>query len=361
MAMFLQIVGAVALIGIALVVLVIASLWIKVRRAMKAIGLNDLKSFTQGSGSEPITLELEQIVGDVDWAQPEKMKALRDYLTSQGFKSLGVFQFEAMGDMQAEGWADAQRMITAVTYQHSALDKPWMDLVVREPGGRRAWTATNAPMGGAIETMPGKEKHYDANKTPSELMEHLETMVPAGLQREAPPENSTAFKQRLESAYAEEMEWRLCRGGPTEREVRAHMGADEGEADEDLFQKTHRALKTQNAVKLETLLLDRFGKETTMTVAEWREVESRLVFIHEHQTPERLNAIVEDWVGSDDVDPEGPFDEDETNFQPRAAFAAFNKKLEGEEGFIKVGEMSRPVRADVYKAPPPPDDDDDDE
>jgi hypothetical protein len=372
MSLFLQIVGVVFLVILAIGAFVVLTVWLKIRRALKAIGLKDFQSFARGlgAGGEPARLELEPILGDVDWAQPEAMKALRDFLIGEGFESVGVFQTEGLGDIQLEGWAGPVRSLCAATYQHSALHRPWVDLIVRSEDGR-SWTATNAPMGGEMEVPPNKVKHFDANATPAALLARLNEMVPPDAVRLKPPTTSSAFKERFEAVYAEEMEWRLSRGGPTEREVRAVMAQSGDADDEDLYRQTHRVLKNQAAEKLTGLLRERFERETTMSVADWREVEDRLVFVHEHDTPDRLNDLVETWApphddeDEDGVDDEdegqdgtGPFESEAADFQPRLAFARYNETLALDSRFVKIGELSKPVGADVYRAPLADEDDD---
>src|SRR5262249_1624139 len=104
------------------------------------------------------------------------------------------------------------------------------------------------------------------------------------------------FPAAFEKVYADEMDWRNGRGGPTEEEVRAVAGASGEECDDWVVDATRAMLGQQALQELEKALRRRFREQSGMPREEWDRVRRRLVVVHDRLTREGLAAKLARWV-----------------------------------------------------------------
>ncbi len=348
MGLFLKIPGILFLALIATIVGVILHVRWRLRRLF-----GQLAEVAGSMGPPPLELDLQPIVGDIVWRDEQQVMVLVGRLSAQGFHSLGAFQVEAAGQLQVEGWADASRSLTAAIYQHSAVDRPWIDYV-REYEGRRADTASNASGIAEIDPKPGNFRLIDPSLCPVELLAHLLCTARALPVRPAP---STAyeFKERFEAYHADEMEWHAARGGLTEEETRKIAALSGDNHNEELINAALKHYRGWSTGAMAELLTERFRRSTKMSVSEWSRFEGSLFFVHDNLTPGELNQLVDERL-YDPPDDDRNDDEigllDESDPTPaRAAFAAYNSTLPATVRFIKLGELAEPIAADVYRTP----------
>jgi hypothetical protein len=165
-------------------------------------------------------------------------------------------------------------------------------------------------------------------------------------------ETASDFAARFEKAYADEMDWRNSRGGPTLDEIK-RIAAEKGMEVEDEVLEAQFADTRARAIRdLEIALREKYLETSNLSAMEWEHKRQRIAFIHEKLTPEMLETYVYEWELVDDEDEE--LEEpifNSTNFAPQREFVTLNQKAPDGKRFEKIGELDHPVKADVYLAP----------
>ena len=191
-------------------------------------------------------------------------------------------------------WVNPDQAAIAVVYEHPVAGA-WMDFVSRYDDGTRI-TFTNTGQGGGLDHQPGHLIERRPGLDPRSLYQEFFEARP---ERPAIPVRADEFVAVFEKAYADEMDWRNGRGGPTEREIRA-IAAESGFEDDDaLVEATRERMQEQALDDLDATLRQRFSRETSLSVAEWERVRDRLVIVHDRLTPERLDETAAEWVDED--------------------------------------------------------------
>jgi hypothetical protein len=246
----------------------------------------------------------------------------------------------------------------AVVYEHDAAGV-WIDIVTRYADGTSI-TYSTARKGGELDQRPGHSCTRDPEASPSVLYQRFLAERP---QRPMAAVTAEDFVQRFEQAYADSMDWRNARGGPTEEEIRAIAEASGEEVSEDLVKAIREQKRLEAMDGLRQAIQERFLKESSLSAAEWEEVRDRLVFVHNQLTQAEVGELFDQWVGDGEVVASRPQEAEGTN--AREFFAALVELAPAAREFRKLGTVSDPLEADVYAAPkflynPDEDDTDDD-
>jgi len=159
------------------------------------------------------------------------------------------------------------------------------------------------------------------------------------------PAVASEFREVFERAYADEMDWRLSRGGATEEEIRRMALASGEEYSDEQIAATLELQRWEAIESLNTALRKRFAEETTMSVAEWDRISDELLFIHDDLSADELRDMVEDWFSEDPDQYRWPED-----LPGRETFATVIAQIPENRRPRRVGTVSEPVEADVYTA-----------
>jgi hypothetical protein len=343
MGLILKSLGVLFLFLIFLVIALILFIRFKVRQFAKS--LSDMVEGAAGAGAMPNEIELERVLGEADWNNEDGYRALSSPLPDLGFEDAGLWRIDMMGGILVHAWVKPEESVYSIVYEHPQAGV-WMDFVTYYENGE-SLTYSNTPMGGKLEKPPGKVSRYFPELGAVALFEKMMAERP---DRPLKPISADTFQGDFERAYAEEMEWRNSRGGPSLDEVRATLGetSDGEEIDEDMVRATHQIQQSQALQGLQENLRKRFLQTANMPPAEWEEVRERLVFVHDRLSPDLVREIFTDYTELED-------DEvhilDSEHFSARRAFSSANAQLRSDLRFRKLGELTEPVAADVYCAP----------
>ena len=164
----------------------------------------------------------------------------------------------------------------------------------------------------------------------------------------------------IEDAYAESADAYLLR--PIEeaelrRELKSSAGDDETELDEQLLGRVQAQLPRVVADKLREACRAQFVRETKLSAREWQAARGRLLVLHDRTPLTELaarkirglphaNAAYRTAAIRKRLKQSKP-----ANLSPRAKFAELNQTLPSWERYTKLGEVSRPIPADIYCAP----------
>lgn len=353
MSLFLQILGALCLGAVVLLVLLIVAwrlvVWVFRKKLMDAM---DPFQYAH----VPPRLHLGRRPR-IEWKDPAAVLQQADALHGVGFSDAGLFVPHEVPYLRIHALVRPEDSAWAVVYEHDKAGI-WTDLYSRYEDGTGV-TYTTAPMGAEVESPPGCTKVTEPGADLAELYHRFlgerrtEGLVAA---------SADTFASIFEKAYAQSMDWRNSRGGPTEEEIRRTLEASGEEVTEEAVAAV-RAMQLEQALEgLEVALRERFLATTRLSAAEWEAVDGRLLFIHDLLPEERVALLFYQAQGGDEDDEDVPEIPPALRGLPaRQLFARLNETAPPDRRFEKLDELSQPLPADVYASPEtdePPDLDD---
>ena len=155
-----------------------------------------------------------QKVDSVSWLDPQKSQTLAQGAMELGFQPISQFFFTELGVGLYALYHPRENAYSAI-YNHPKAGV-WADIFCRYQDGGNL-TVTNSPNSGVLDQPPGKIVLSLSGASFSDLFTRFLMD-----RRRVPQISATAeqFVERFQNAYAEEMDWRNQRGGPTEEEIR---------------------------------------------------------------------------------------------------------------------------------------------
>ena len=360
MKLFLIIVAAlVTAFALCLLMLVLWLKWLT-RKLGKSLGdslsgLAELAEKMQGA-VPPLRIKLEPLEA-VDWRDSDEAEALIEPLRVAGFQEIGGFAMEP-GEVTMQAFQLPEENAYAIVYEHPQASV-WLDLVTRYRDGSKLTYATLADT--LLDRAENNVIRYFEGMPGDELLKRFLAERPAKPMEPVPAGDFAAF---FEQAYAENMDWIIARGGPTEEEIRRHC-EKRGQEWTPLLASAIRA-RWASAIDefYGEQLQERFLTDSGVNAGRWERIRERVVFIHDHMAPARLEALCEQEYDEDEDD-DGLYDTrpassalDDGDSSPRRLFARWNRGRGSGERYEKIGEVAAPVAADVYLSP---EDDDEDE
>lgn len=242
-------------------------------------------------------------------------------LKALGFEEIDSYTIDQMPGFHMSALVHPSHQIWGVVNEHPQAGI-WTDLNTRYPDGS-SFTVASAPETG-IDQHPQHRNVKVPGGSAEQLLARMLSERPAGPASLTPDQFVTNF----EGGYAEVMDWRLSRGGPTAEEVKA-VAALKGQVltEEDL-KLAMQVQRAQSMAELDRLLGALFLEQSAIPASQWTKVEHRVIYIHDDLTEEELNSRA-----GHELPPGGT---------PR-------QRAEGH--FDKLGVVKGPVEADVYVGP----------
>jgi hypothetical protein len=326
-----------------------------------------LRSALRGAATELNNLNLQMAVpARVHLQRREKLHWLDEDAANRhlqplwrlGFQDVGCFEIVEMPGVKLRALARPEETLWAIVYEHP-IAGVWMDFVTRYADGERtigSLTTSNAKQGDELEHRPGYDKIYAPELDADGLYErHRAARRTDVAWQPVVPEN---YPTEFEKAYADEMDWRYSKGGVSENELRAIAAKSGIEMSDDELQSLREANEMQAAHALTEVVRERFLEQTAMPAAEWERLRDRLVIIHERMTPTLVNDEFRTWIF--EQDDASNFDEEAadqsaeppypSHLSARQGFDYLNSTLPAARRFEKIGEVTEPVAADIYRA-----------
>ncbi|MDM8551819.1 hypothetical protein QUF72_17180 [Desulfobacterales bacterium HSG2] len=333
MSTFLQIMGGIFLFIIIAVVAVILYFRFKW-----------LKLVDQLSLAEILTPFRIHTVPDVspDWLEEKAVDKAISAFHSLGFTDVGPFRIEEMPMIKLFGLIHTQEQVMAVVYKHESVGT-WSDVVVEYESGEE-FTVSNAPTGEELDTRPDVRKLFD------ETWDEIQLFRTVIQERKPGPFKSVSvkdFPRTFEKSYAEDMAWRNRRG-TTKKEIRRVAGNMDIQTSKSHIDEAYAVSLEETVERLNEECIQQFIETTDMSVSEWEKIRDRIFIIHEKIPPNMLPEYVDAYIGfSEDqieemeslIDPDMPVCE---------LFQQINESLPDDMKSRKVGEVSEPVRGDIY-------------
>jgi hypothetical protein len=338
MGLLLQVLGALFLALILAVVVLFLVIRAKARRFLKTLG--SLAEEVQKAAGTPARIELVPMAVN-DWDDADAVAAQAGALADLGFEKAGDFEVRPVAGLRVEAWVKPAEAVTAVVYEHPQAGV-WLDLYTHYEDGTRI-TYLNSSVGGGVDHAPGHEVGRFPGMAAGALYRKFMAERPAKPARAYGP---SEFAGVFEKAYAEEMDWRNARGGPTDHEIRAVAALAGNRYSDEEFAMTRELLAQQALAQLTASLRERFLTQSGMSASEWERVRDRVLVVHDKLPDDQVADLLSEHCDEDDA--EG-FDYD-SDAPVSARFAAFNDRLPPDRRFRLLGTLDEPVAAAVYCA-----------
>ena len=359
---FLQILGILCLIAIALLLVPVAWLAYKFWQIRRAF-----RHFIAKAGEldvvavPPMRVKLVR-TSDPAWEDPDDVETLAAPLRAAGFAEIGAFEIEQGPEVTLLALVHRGNAAYAAVYEHADVGT-WLDLVSEYADGRIV-TYTTSRQASQLDFPPFKLSRSLPDAEAAELLAAFLDERPRG---ERLPVDAASFVERFEAAWAREMDWRIARGGVTEDEVRRIAGKDGQQPDGSAIANVRRQWQVAINAFYQERLRDAFLASGQVSAREWERVRDRTLFIHDQLTWEQVTEIAAMGFG---IDPEDQRERGSSRWQeaerlaagfaPREAFRRINEQLPASRRYQKLGETNEPIAADVYAAPQFDGDNDDD-
>ena len=347
MTLVLQIVAGVIVGGLLLIVLGYLAirffLW-RLKRNLKS-SLGDLGNLGDLlGGAQMITVDVDLDPADLDDLDDDAKARVADF-ERLGFVRGPVFH-AAAAETYLATFADEARRCWAVVNQ-SAIGGVHCDVVGRHADGRWVTHMTLKDLG--LKPPPGILKTRVPGATPADLVERHLRERPEGEYRPTPV---AGIETALRDAVRDEGLLRAWRGGIDEDEVGKTARAVGEDADDGMAAVTSLIARGQAAGVLDNAFRGAFQEQTSMSVAEWEQVEDRLLVVHPLSDNDELaTALFEDDADADDTrDADDLLGHGETKVR---RFAETNAALPPDRrlrhlGPVEVEAADRVLRAEVF-------------
>lgn len=324
MKFFLQLVGALV---VALIIVIFALyLYVKWRFRSMFKGFADALKNISAAQIPPFRVKLRkksEYFGDEDddyLEHKEDFHAHCDEFAAIGFEKIEDYYIDDI-PLSMSAFVDRNTSTYGFVYDHPFAGV-WCELIRKYEDGS-AWS---------FGTNQDPLMDYPVNKTVRFFPQLPLAEVVEKFKAEAPVENAILvsnqeFPRFFERSYAEEMDWRIERGGATEAEIRRICERDEIECTPKHIQTIQMQWRITIADFQKERILRRYRKDAELSRSDWDQLEYGGVVVYQQmQAEEILQAFDDEYVPDIGFD----FEEDEEDDDPeyRAMRANWDRRIE---------------------------------
>jgi len=310
MMFFLRLVGAIFVAFILFILAAVIYIKWKFRSAFSKFA--DLLQNLGGGDIPPFRVKLKKRSEVLDEDDEEEdflndeasFKQSCDEFLSLGFDKIEDYYIEDI-PLSMTAYIDRQSSTYGVVYDHP-MAGVWTDLVRRYEDGS-SWTF-GSNQDSLMDYPDNKTIRHYPDLSLAEMLEKFQQEAPSADTVVVPDHE---FPKFFERAYAEEMDWRIARGGATEAEIRRIAERDGNECTPQTIDAIQMQWRAAISEFYSERALRRFRKEQDLSRREWENLSDAGVVVHqEMQAEEILQAFDENYYpGSpfempDDSDPE---------------------------------------------------------
>jgi hypothetical protein len=280
---------------------------------------------------------------------PQRVEAFR----ALGFAELGGFSVDELLGARLFVLQHSGTGLLGLVNEHEQLGT-WSDVLLFSRGETQPILASGILRHCHFFLLPGLPKIHKHRATEEELAKAVERAADAGVA----PLNVTAdeFGRLYEEAFAEAVDRRLLEplgDGEFRRLLReqARPRCDDELTDAE-FERIKEQYPLALANELRLVCVAQFLRETALPASRWQQARERILVVHE-RTPLRELTRRRIYGAHLTEAMKRGLRRHRSSKSPRESFAEFNAKLPAWERYKKLGEVVRPVPADVYSAPIP--------
>lgn len=335
----LEILGIAFLVIIGLVAALIGWVGFKVYRLSR--DEQRLAAIQDGFDVEPIRLE---VLDEPVWLHTDLITRLAAEARRAGAIPCGAFAAPAAG-ARLLGFSLSSPEAYLVIYDHDQVE-PWIDVVMRLDR-ERSFTASNVhEMARGAPRPPEDEIQYFP---PGTALQRLVAAVAERASAAEPlPSEPDAFREIFEAAANRSQEY--ARTQSVSQEWLEKIASDAGvELSGDEAEHINLGREAERYSQLQAGCLRTLAESGHFTAAEWEELRDQLVAVWDGMPDEYVPGVIYEFV---DVPDEFADDVDELETGRTAArdrIADFNARLPADRRLVRVGTVSSPVAADIYR------------
>lgn len=360
---FVKLVGAiiVAVIFALIVVAIAGYFWLKWKMKKLTGSLGDKlgEAFAEFGAAmgvanvPPLRVKLLRIENH-ELSNAEQMQAWTENITQQGFEMIGDFEVQpAM--MELRSFVNQETNSCAVFYEHPMVGQ-WLDIYSVIEDGSESFTLTTDQK----NLMDARDGHtimrVTSLTTPAKAYEKFLKERPERDWTFIPPGE---FVNRFQQSYADEMDWRVGRGGPTADEIKRISEKEGSEFNPQLVNNIQQAWKNQAGYQYEEEMLENYLAQSDLSAREWEKIRNRIIFIHQLTTADRVMDMIEYVAINDDASDyddayealQSKIKESLKQYSPEQAFDRILNDYQITGRFEKAGVVEKPIRAIAYIGP----------
>lgn len=309
----------------------------------------------------PFAMSLKPLRGG-EWAN-DRVAEISGDLQERGFESAGDFQATPFpADLKVRLLTNVDQGMQAAIYEHPVAGV-WLEVVTRYGDGRVVCDSSCRDH--LMDSMPQKTIRFHEGAGGAEVVDAHLAARPTGDWRRIAPQDLPAL---FEAIYAEEMEWRGSRGGPTAEEIGRITERDGKPATPDVVDLIRQQWQTQFHAHRITGLREALRDSGTVGAGEWERISERLLFVYDgmpvSQVGEAVDSLRELFEENDeDAGADDDLHEEEDarrateladkveSAGARRAFADVTRMWIGKRGFVLFRTVDDPIPADAYVQP----------
>ncbi len=335
----LEILGVVFLLVLALIAAFVVWVGVKVYRGSKDALL--VTAIEEGLDAPDIELVATPSPEFVD---PDAVAALAAAATRAGGKACGSFDIPAANARLLAFAVDTPPAYIAV-YDHDQVE-PWVDVFIRLGSGN-TFTASTVPEIARGAPRPATdEMSYFAPGT--ELAVLVRAAGERGAGEAVLPAPAHEFKAHFEAAAARSQE--CIRSGSVSQEWLESIARDAGvELSGSEAEMINLGREADVVMKTEAECLKSLAEHGNFSAAEWEGLRDRLVAVWDDMPDDYVSSVIYDHVELPEELEDSVDRLDRERGPVRERIARFNATLPEHLRLVRVGSVSSPVAADIYR------------
>lgn len=321
-----------------------------------------ISELVQAGGIPPFRIHLDA-TATPKWSDDSRMKAATADFEAIGFARIGDFDIREMNDVRLRGMWNRENGTSVALYDHPESGM-WADAFQDFLDGTSV-TVTTAAETGMDRPLHAKLFRVDAELGEAGVARTIhDRLVHEAIGLEANLFRPEEFAEVYAEIYAQEMDWRIARGGVTRTEIErvAELSGAEppSEASIELIQEMWRG---QITCFIDDEVRNAWLADCGLSALDWERLQDRIHVVHDHQTAEDLIeelawAMVESDVDKDaDYDDEAACEASRVTLRPcfetsnREGFGRAQAFLPEKRQYEKLGSTEDPWPADIWAAP----------
>ncbi len=335
MGLLLKVLGIVFIVFL----LLLAYLAFRLKRWWKKV-----KSSVDDSQGVPVKIHLNEDL-DPQWTDAEVVQALISDFKDAGFFKGKAYEISEMPQVRLLSLF-SDRNIPAVIYEHDQ-GFYWIDIAVQYEDGTEL-TVSSAPAGDEMDSPPYVKKITRPDANVAELIEILETELEAKPFEQV---DDTTFRQHFEKSYEKSMTWRMNRGGTTEEEFQRVAEKSDTNLDKDEIHEAFIESKTKELYTWHDACLDFVLEKKGVPVEKRDSLKSKCFIVSDNMHPEAFLEYLDEHMDITETAKEG-YKKLLSSIQKTGEFfARINETFSPDLQAKKIGHVSQPICAEIYKSP----------
>jgi hypothetical protein len=268
---------------------------------------------------------------------------------AQGFEILSHFTIDEISSARLCALRHARTSLVGLVSEEENWGT-WSDVLFFSQNEPQPVLASSVLKWAHFFLLPGDPKIHKADASETELAQAVLQSIGAGaVSRPVAVETIAGL---IEQCFARAVDARLLAGladGDIRRLLRDHLGGEEPLEDKTLASiKQSLPLVINNELRLTCSA--QFLRENTVPASEWQHARGRVLVIHDRTPlPELAGRMIEGVYFTEAL--KKRLKKAGGSEPPREAFAQLNAALPVAERYKKLGEVTTPVPADIYRAP----------